>query len=122
MIKKNFPHIRISPVLTIGPDGPVAQDDEPESQDGDRPYWPAADKLPDEGQYVVEVYGRSTGKNYKQHAWISWCTAHLEPWYIWRYHDIPDEKMRDRSAYQRHKHGVKALEGNGFYMREEGGS
>lgn len=40
MTKKTFPHIRISPVLTLGPDGPVAQDDEPESQDGDEPPPP----------------------------------------------------------------------------------
>lgn len=79
--------------------------------------WLAADKTPDDDQYSVEVYGRSMGKDYKQLVWTSWGAQYLEPWYVWRYHDIPCKSLRDKSSRQRRKHGAVALKGNGHYMK-----
>ena len=85
----------------------------------DRGPWLAAKKMPDDDQYSVEVYGRSMATRYKQLVWVSWGSQYLEPWHVWRYHDVPEKSMLDKASRERRKHGAVPLKGNGHYMSAE---
>ena len=89
------------------------------SDEEDRGPWLAAKKRPDADQYSVEVYGRSLATRYRQLTWVDWASESLEPWYIWRYHDLPDKSMLDKASRERRKHGARPLKGSGYYMSAE---
>ncbi len=89
--------------------------------DEDQGPWLAADRMPEEGHWQVEVYTQSMFNDAQDYEWKHWGTSYMEPWYIWRYCSEPSKVLRDKSSRKRRELGVKALEGNGFYMRPKEG-
>jgi predicted RNA binding protein YcfA (HicA-like mRNA interferase family) len=86
----------------------------------------AADRMPEglEGWQTVEVYCQSRGSHMRPGRWSSHFVEHLQPWHVWRYEaPSPGDELMAKSAGVRERMGVKALEGNGFYVgRKDGDS
>lgn len=78
----------------------------------------AADEMPPDDMWSVDVYMQSHSNMSRAGRWVSWPVDGLKPWHIWRPLQRAVEKsMTDKSRRIRKIEDVIALDGNGFYMR-----